>query len=333
MLFLEDALEKFADLDPEVIFAVNSDRVIASLKQLAEKYGVSFESALLFLVVGDLPETEIADYLVREAGLDEKIADQATQEFLELVAKPLSLRLGFLNADPDKEFMSLVQEKEYLRKIFKEDLLVELKDSPFLKNAFNFRIFDILEKDINFKRELERLLYDNNERVTANNIVVSGQTVAPTIANWLRDFINTAGSANFNSVVFSNYLVNSANTKNLTPEERSILADLISVYKNLKFFEEEVEGRGIDDWRILPFSVSELKQVGKTSKTKEISKKSDKKSAEEILEKEVTVNSLDEKLSSYDWPNLSPLETRAILESLGITLKDFKNWHLQKYGK
>lgn len=333
MLFLEDALEKFADLDPEVVFAVNSDRVIASLKQLAEKYGVSFESALLFLVVGDLPETEIADYLVREAGLDEKIADQATQEFLELVAKPLSLRLGFLNADPDKEFMSLIQEKEYLRKIFKEDLLVELKDSPFLKNAFNFRIFDILEKDINFKRELERLLYDNNEMITANNIVVSGQTVAPTIANWLRDFINTAGSANFNSVVFSNYLVNSANTKNLTPEERSILADLISVYKNLKFFEEEVEGRGIDDWRILPFSVSELKQVGKTSKTKEISKKSDKKSAEEILEKEVTVNSLDEKLSSYDWPNLSPLETRAILESLGITLKDFKNWHLQKYGK
>lgn len=333
MLFLEDALEKFADLDPEVVFAVNSDRVIASLKQLAEKYGVSFESALLFLVVGDLPETEIADYLVREAGLDEKIADQATQEFLELVAKPLSLRLGFLNADPDKEFMSLVQEKEYLRKIFKEDLLVELKDSPFLKNAFNFRIFDILEKDINFKRELERLLYDNNERVTANNIVVSGQTVAPTIANWLRDFINTAGSANFNSVVFSNYLVNSANTKNLTPEERSILADLISVYKNLKFFEEEVEGRGIDDWRILPFSVSELKQVGKTSKTKEISKKSDKKSAEEILEKEVLPPSLDEKLLGYDWPNLSPLETRAILESLGITLKDFKNWHLQKYGK
>lgn len=333
MLFLEDALEKFADLDPEVVFAVNSDRVIASLKQLAEKYGVSFESALLFLVVGDLPETEIADYLVREAGLDEKIADQATQEFLELVAKPLSLRLGFLNADPDKEFMSLVQEKEYLRKIFKEDLLVELKDSPFLKNAFNFRIFDILEKDINFKRELERLLYDNNERVTANNIVVSGQTVAPTIANWLRDFINTAGSANFNSVVFSNYLVNSANTKNLTPEERSILADLISVYKNLKFFEEEVEGKEIDDWRILPFSVSELKQVGKAPKAKAISKKSDAKSADETLEKEVLPPSLDEKLLGYDWPNLSPLETRAILESLGITLKDFKNWHLQKYGK
>jgi len=329
MLFLEDALEKFAELDPEVVFAVNSDRVIDSLQQLLQKYGVSFESALLFMVVGDLPENEVADYLIREAGLEEKLADQASQEFLEQVVKPLTLRLAFLNADPDKEFMSLVQEKEYLRKIFKEELIIELKDSPFLKNAFNFRVFDIFEKDINFKRELEGLLYDNGEILTSKNITVGGKTMPATIANWLRDFINTCGSANFNSVVFSNYLVNSANTKNLTTEERSLLADLISVYKNLKFFEEEVEGKAIDDWRILPFSISELKQVKKTKKIESL----DESVAEETAVKETPKSSLDDQLSGYDWPSLSPLEVRAILESLGIPLKDFKNWHLQKYGK
>ena len=93
-----------------------------------------------------------------------------------------------------------------------------------------------MEKDLNFKRELERLLYENKDLLTTNSLTVSGKPAEPTIGNWLKDFIDKKGTGDFNTIALSDYMTNSANTKNLTQDEKRKLFDLFNLYRNIKFF-------------------------------------------------------------------------------------------------
>lgn len=311
MLFLEDALAKLELMDPEVVFAVNSDRVIASLKKLSDKYGVTLDAPLLFLLTGGLSEADLPEYLEQEKDLDPSRSKIVAKEFLQTVVEPLTKRLNFLNADPDKEGITIAQEKEYLRRIFKEDLVSELHESPFIKNAFNFRLFDLFEREFSLKKELERLLYENNELLTSAKIKVGEGLVEPTIANWLKDFIDKNGSGMFTAVTLSQYLTDSENTKKLTFAERKDLSDLFMTYANLKFFEELVNKKPMDDWRIIPFDLNELKKPQEA-----------KKQSPKVAVEKPQLQSQEEKLAQYDWNNLSNLERRALLEELGLTQKD-----------
>lgn len=225
------ALEKFAQLDPEVIFTVNSERYIKVLADLKKKYGIGFDRLVILTVTGDLAVEYLSDYLMREFELTQEKSKAAAKDLANTVLEPLAKRLLFLNADPDKKGITATQEKEVLRQIFAENLLVELSEYFLVKNAFNLRIFDLLEKDFNFKRELERLLYENNELATQKNIMVKGKNVSPTIANWLADFINKNNTGDFDAVTLSNYLTNTENTRNLSPQERQRLSELLNESK------------------------------------------------------------------------------------------------------
>ncbi|MFA5020985.1 MAG: hypothetical protein WC517_02920 [Patescibacteria group bacterium] len=327
MLILEDALQKFELLDPEVVFTVNSDRFIRKISELSKKYSVDLNAAVLFSVVGDLKPEDLAGYLAQEQGVDEGKAKLVANELKSQVLKPMEARLLLLNADPDKVGITSEQEKEALKQIFSEELVWEMSEYDLIKNAVNYRIFDILEKDLNFKRELERSLYENKESLTENPLVIAGKTVDPTIDNWLKDFIEKKGTDDFNTVALSDYLANSANAKNLSPEEKNKLSDLLNLYRNIKFFPATVAGKTIDEWQIIPFDLAAAQDL--------IKKENKKLPTDEEIESEETLEqpsaeptelTLDQKLSQYDWNKIIGIERRARLEELGVGLKDFVKW-------
>ena len=334
MIFLEEALEKFEQLDPEVIFTVNSERFTKPLSALSEKYGVSFDAAMIFIIVGELEVADLPAYLIREFDLPEDKAQAAAADLTGQVIEPMAERLLFLSADPDKPGITDNQEKEILRKIFSEALLSELDEVFMIKNALNYRLFNIFEKDFNFKRELERLLYENPERLTSSSIMVESKTVPPTIANWLADFISRKGTGDFNTVALSDYLTNSENGKNLSVVERQRVSDLLTVYRNLKFFPTNQTGKPIDQWQIIPFDQAEFKHF--------MERQEQGAGGEELVVAEAMADtgrpaaktsgtaSLDDKLAPYNWSKITGIERRALLEDLGVPLKDFVKWSEKK---
>jgi hypothetical protein len=312
MILLEEALQKFEDLDPEVVFIVNSDRFSRPLAALSEKYGPGLSSAVILCLVNELPVESIANYLANEYEMPASQAKSAAGELSTKILQPLMQRLLFLNSDPDKEGITEQQEKEILRQMFAENILSELQEHFLVKNAVNLRIFDLLEKDFNFKRELERLLYENNELISKKNITVKNKNVSPTIANWLKDFIDKNGTGDFTVVTSSSYLTNTANTANLSVADRKQLADLLSLYHNLKFFPDTVKGQPIEEWRIIPFDMSEIKLTDQTAQ------KTDQANTPEPKP--------EDKLAQYDWSTIVGLERRALLEELGVSQKELVKW-------
>ncbi len=316
MIPMEDALLKFETLDPEVVFTVNSDRFTNPLQYLKNKYGTGFDDVVILIIIGDLITSDLVDYLTQEKQLAEAEAITAAKELTDMVLEPLARRLLFLNSDPDKVGITVAQEKEVLRRIFSENLMLELSDSFVVKNALNYRIFDLLEKDLNFKRELERLMYENHESVTEKSITVDGKPDTGTIANWLRDFISRKGTGNFDTIILSDYLTNTVNTKSLSSAEREKLYDLLTAYRNLKFFPDSVQDKPLEEWRIIPFD----KPIAKAKK--EIKKSPPLPPAE--------LPDINSKLSQYDWSKIAGIERRALLEELGVSSRDFNKWLAEK---
>lgn len=324
MLILEDALQKFESLDPEVIFIVNSDRFTQKITELSEKFGVDLNAAVLYSIVGFLRLEELAGYLAQEKDLEEEKAKIIADELRNQVLKPMEDRLSFLNNDSDKENPTVTQEKEILRKIFLENLISEMNEFVLVKNAVNLRIFDILEQDLNFKRELEQQLYKNNELLTKDFVTLDDKTSSPTISNWIKDFIAKKGTDDFSTIALSDYLTNSANTKNLTPDDRQKVFDLLNLYRNIKFFPATVEGKPMEEWRIIPFDASEVKKFVETkNKEATVEETKEVKEIKTALSLELTT---DQKLAQYDWHKIVGIERRALLEELGVSLKDFVKW-------
>lgn len=318
MLTLENTLEKFSLLEPEVVFIVNSDRFTRQISGLSEKYGVDLNAVVLRAVIGDLKSEEIASYLEQEKELEADKAKAIADELIDQVLKPLENRLMLLNADPDKASPSLAEEKNAFKKIFAENLLAEMSENFTIKNAFNSRIFDILEHDLNYKRELERLMYENSEVLTGKSIMTAGKASQPTIGNWLKDFISKKGTGDFNTIALSDYMTNSANTKELSQAEKRKLFDLLNLYRNIKFFPENVAGKPIEDWQILPFDMAEADEfVARRKKNDQV---------EEEMAEETGELTLDQKLFQHDWSKIIGIERRALLEDMGVSLKDFIRW-------
>ncbi|MBI4812703.1 hypothetical protein HY798_04720 [Candidatus Falkowbacteria bacterium] len=162
------------------------------------------------------------------------------------------------------EFVDILGEANAAIDIFKNYLVGVLK-SNYLDNKkkLNGSLIMLLnKKEDKFKKELENALYSNQEKLTAKEFILTGplrhgdseasKPQAPTIANWLKDFIKTQGSGMFDELALSKYLIGSANAKKLDETERNLLRKLLALYRNLKFFPESLADRPPEEWEIIP---------------------------------------------------------------------------------
>lgn len=167
--------------------------------------------------------------------------------------------------------------KHDILELFKEYLVDTLKfsDTATLEDL-NDDIIEFSAMDVGFKKELEGALYKNPEKLTHKTFTLDGNKHAPSIRNWLRDFIKTHGSGLFDNVILTKYIAYAPNCQRLSDEEKKIVKKLLSLYRNLKFFPESLKDVPLDKWEIIPIEreeeLSKARSAGapKTEEEKEI---------------------------------------------------------------
>jgi len=227
MPIIEQAIDKYQnDLPEEIRLICESERIMTVKKELEERYGLELSPLIIFFAVGDIALEEVSDFLENEYNLDEATAKTAAQDIETSLLKPLNERVDFINEHPDKT-MTLDQEKVFVENIFKKNLNAELNEDLVLIDATNRRLFSILGRDLSFQKRMEQLLYENDEVVTEQMLVIDGQKQKGTIGNWIKDFIAKHGSQSYDSVSLSAFLINSENGKGLSEEERKKVARVL----------------------------------------------------------------------------------------------------------
>jgi hypothetical protein len=252
MISIEEAIEQFNQLPPEMIIEFSSKRVIEKLQKLEEKYKISLSGVVILVTVNALSFAQLPGYLADEFELEKSTAEAASKELETQIFNPISKRLNFLNPSGQKQLISLEEEKAMLLKIFKEDLLWELNSHPLILEAINKRIFFILAHQPDFKKELENTLYENIERLGSAPLLVDGRQATNNIANWLKNFIKQEGASMFDQLTLSRFVSNNANTKTMDEEQKKLLIKILLIYRNIKFFPESMPSDDGEDWEILP---------------------------------------------------------------------------------
>ncbi len=182
---------------------------------------------------------------------NDRQAELAAEAEPERVVQPLE----YQPMDPDKE------KKESIE-IFKSKLVnfLTVEDPAILMiiDDYNAILIELMDEDVNFRRQLEQALYANQEKLTSANLQTDDGIAEPTIANWLADFVAQKGTDYFDNVTLSDYVTASNNARSLSAEERKSLARLLELYRNLKFFPAGLDQIPPENWQIIPFSIDAL---------------------------------------------------------------------------
>lgn len=152
--------------------------------------------------------------------------------------------------------VDIKEEEDYVTDILKNDLLSIFKTSSLSANtALNRGFIYLLFNAEGFKESALRIIMSNQSLIGKNNILMDGREVAPSVANWLKNFIKEKGSDMFDDIVLAQYLDNNNGAKQLSQEEKEILSSLLRFYKNINFFPESMQNIAPDKWQIFPFEV------------------------------------------------------------------------------
>jgi len=267
---IEESVRKFNEFPSVVVFTIDNGKVAKKLGDIGTKHEVSLYPLLIFVCTGDVSEDAIPTYLSEVQGKSKMAIDRIVPEFKKEVLDVLVRRLNFLNQDPDKE-MTQKQEKQYLREMFENHLTEEFTNHEVIIEAVNDRIFSIFASELNFKNELEKILYENNEKLTTKKFILDGKVVEPTIKNWLKYFIEKRGTEMIDSINMSVFVSQSENSKILDEDEKRFLFKLLTLYRNLKFFPQSMPSDDGEGWEIIPTEkkeeVSKAAQLSREKKT------------------------------------------------------------------
>jgi len=159
----------------------------------------------------------------------------------------------------DMEFVSIDEKKGEMLEFLKKNIFTENYNNKRIEEAANLIIFSILVKDLNFKIEMEKTLYQNTTKITHKNFVLNKKAKAPSIKNWLRYFIKTHGSGIFNNLELSKFILEADNCEKLDDEEKKTLSKLLHTYRNIKFFPQSMENLPPEQWEIIPLEKKEVK--------------------------------------------------------------------------
>ncbi|MFA5131469.1 MAG: hypothetical protein WC467_03515 [Patescibacteria group bacterium] len=194
---------------------------------------------------------EIKNELVRSGGKPEDY-QKYVSEFFEVIEdnnfKELEEAIALHEKTVDPK-----EEKIYALDLFSNNLVELLSvDSPEATATLNGGLIYLLNNDGGFKNEALRVLLASEELLSANHLSLDDREVAPSVSNWLKDFIKINGSEIFDELVLAQYLSTSHNAKNLNKIEKELLRKLLQLYRNLAFFPESMAKRAVEEWQIIP---------------------------------------------------------------------------------
>lgn len=256
------------------------------------------------------------------------IAIDAYKEFVERTREVIETELDAESSKEDQapiepEVIAYaasdpIQEKKDALDIFASGMvdffLAESESVHEIIYDYNLILLELLDANPGFNKQLEDALYTNEERLTSVDITVDGKVVAPTIGNWLRDFISSHGGGDFNTVTASQYVTNSQNARTLSTSERQLLVKLLTLYRTLHFFPASLNGIPPEQWQVIPVSLPQEEQ-----------KSAPKRRARRVA-KDPVEQQLQQLMTEYDLKNLTGIEQRALLDQYHITQDQFKNF-------
>ncbi len=204
-------------------------------------------------------------------------------------------------------------------------------DNELTLEELNLDLVDLLLDDHKFKDNLERALFKNLQKLTHKKFVLDGKPHAPSVRNWLRDFVKRVGTSYFDNVTLSQYITSSPNAKILDEEERKKLHKLLIIYRNIRFFYKLASVLPPEKLKIIPIKEEDYLEKARTvsgppkteeekkiEKLKELEKRYsdnslEKRVIDEQIEKEEKINALKYLASQY---SENSLERKAIEEEI-----------------
>jgi len=247
MNYFTECLAKFRELTDLAREAFGGLETYAVVQEIEDKYKIKLSFLVILIAIGELEEEDIEEYLILKFKLTPANAQIVKEELVAKVLDPAFEKL--INIKPEK---SIRVGKEEIINLFTKRVRETLKASPDTIRGLNIVIFKLLNSYEDLEEKIINLLYNNDETLTIARLVLAEREVAPTIANWLKDFIKLNGSELFDDLVLAQYLSTSINTKNLSFEEKELVSKLLKLYRNLAFFPESMENLEFKDWQIIP---------------------------------------------------------------------------------
>ncbi|MBU1146342.1 hypothetical protein KKD80_02230 [Patescibacteria group bacterium] len=174
----------------------------------------------------------LANFLEKNlsAGAVERPDDQLIYQ--ELLAKVKFMALPTLGVE---ETAGLLQENfTLIFEISDYDLWGKIKEKLIATAKFDDRDF--------FKKRIGAAILANDQSLTRDGIILGGVEARGSVKNWLADARQTLGSEKVEIVQLSQYLINSANTKKLSEEERRKVDYLLKFFEKTKISSMELGG-------------------------------------------------------------------------------------------
>lgn len=246
MAYLQECLQRFENLPDDIKDRVGSLEAFEKIEKIEETYGVDLKFLLVLISIGEVDFEDIPAYLQARHSLAEEdayeIRNKIEEEFFYQYF-----------AAPDDSFL----EKEEISSIIKDNLARFLNGGEDLTDEIillNQSIFFHLSNEGLFQEDLVRSLIDNGEKITNKPIVIDDRPAAPTISNWIKDFLKFHGAEIFDDLTLIQYLDRGENVRLVDSKEKEILRRLLKIYRNLNFFPESLENLPIEDWEIIPIT-------------------------------------------------------------------------------
>lgn len=248
MNYIAECLERFRQLPEETKNIFGGFEVLGIIKKLEEEYGVQLSFLVVLVLIGELEIKDIPEYLIKKFKLAEEDAFEIKSKLSqEIFSRLLAATNKFLDSE------------ETIKEIMGEKLLDLLKEEKSILD-FNEAVLVFLSTNGDLQVELEKLLLNNNEKLTSNSLAFEDREITPTIANWLKDFIKLNGSEMFDDLALAQYLSTAPNAKKLGLMEKDLLRKIIKLYRNLSFFPDSMVNYAIADWQIVPVDKIETKE-------------------------------------------------------------------------
>lgn len=204
-------------------------KVVTSLNQNTTLEKIKAESAhLRDVYFGEIPEALELLYSLEEKLRLERVEDQALLNAYRAILA--ELRLSLFSNFPVERALKFFEY--YFLKAVVKDARGEISFYNNLKAFFG----QVNVDDRNVLVEKTRHAIAKSEEILGSKpLIIKGQKLKPTFANWLKDYILIVGTGQKNIQRVYDYLRESQNVKNLTLLERKILSRALRYYEVLKF--------------------------------------------------------------------------------------------------
>lgn len=311
MSYLEQCLEKFNKLPVAFKSKVGSLEAFEKIEAMEEEFGIDLKFLVVLVAIREVTLKDIPEYVQTKYQLAEEdafeIRDWLIKEIFKLTPDfPLAKSVPGKASEDVNIFLN---SKDEVIKIFHSGLASILKNQTSENNKFlnqiNEAVFFWLSKDGLFQNSLVKSFVNNEEILTTNRLNFEGQEITPTIAHWLKVFINRVGADTCNELIIAQYLSDSPDIKKLSIEEKNFVRKLIRVYYNLAFFPDSLKDITLENWEIIPTNKIKNDEIKKELKVPSpaVSKKiaspavtQAKIISSELAVKNTEMNSADENL-------------------------------------